>query len=197
MCLKLFSVKCSYILIHKDVKNRSSKCIRVKKWKISWQNIIRRNEIVFYTIISARKVKLFHYANFWTRSRVGISSALPRWELFSMNDDGKLLFVHAQSPPLAPLRIPRAVAIFATARSPTPPSFTFRPNPPRIWNPWKLTASRPTSAKWMHKFLVVCFRRTVRHRCCRHKRNNATCFFVLYDSPPWRLLKWANKQTRV
>lgn len=34
-----------------------------------------------------------------------------------MNDDGKLLFVHAQSPPLAPLRIPRAVAIFATARS--------------------------------------------------------------------------------
>lgn len=64
-----------------------------------------------------------------------------------------------------PLRTPRVVAILATARacshqrSPdlhplhsdrTHPAFEIR---------WKFAASRPTRAKWMHKFLVVCFRR--------------------------------------
>lgn len=71
----------------------------------------------------SKKVKLFHYANFRVRSRAGVSSALPQWGLFSMNDDGKLLFAHA------PSRISRAVTILAAA---WPHQRPHPPNPPPI-----------------------------------------------------------------
>lgn len=65
------------------------------------------------------------------------------------------------------------LAILATARSQPPAS---RPNPPRVWDPWKFAASRPTSAKWMHKFLVVCFRRTAVTAANAITRRVSLCF---------------------
>lgn len=73
-------------------------------------------------------------------------------------------------------------------------STTFRPNPPRIWNPWKFAASCPTSAKWMHKFLVVCFRRAA---AAAVAANAITRRVSLWLAASASTRKWANKQNRI
>jgi len=160
----------------KDVKIEHQN-VYVEKWRICWRNIIRRDEIVFYYI---RKVKLFHYANSRARSQTGVSSALSR-ELFSMNDDGKLLFAHAQSPSHAVTysacgRNLGDSAVATTAPSSIPTEST----PFEIRGNSRFRARRPLSECINFSSFVF----DARH-CCRrrHNCNNATCFFVLYDSP--------------
>lgn len=151
---QLFAIRCLYILMYKSIK--ISNCMRVEKWSF----LAKRYLAKWNCVPPIRKVKLFHYANSRVRSRsldipsiiaMGIVFHKRRWKItFRSRAITPCVFrVWSQS------WRQRARGITNDSLS-----STFRPNSPCIWDPWKFAASRPTSAKWMHKFLVVCFRRT-------------------------------------